>query len=97
MKYLTGSQVKDETEISLDAALLAHGKKKQESKLRPSEQKEPRISENVTRRPKQENKPVRWHRKSPGDREQETEVARKINQGCGLLRTRENVGQQLCG
>jgi hypothetical protein len=43
----------------------------------------------VTRRRKQENKPVRWHRKSPGDQEQETEAARKMNQGRGLLRERE--------
>jgi hypothetical protein len=73
----------------LAATLLAQGKKNWESKLEPGEQKEPWISENVTRRRKQENKPVRWHRKSPGDQEQETEAARKMNQGRGLLRERE--------
>jgi hypothetical protein len=73
----------------LAAALLAHEKKKWESKLRPGEQKEPQIGENVTRRRKQENKPVRWHHKSSGDREQETEASRKMNKGCGLLRARE--------
>jgi hypothetical protein len=88
-KSLARTKVKDETEISLAAALLAQEKKKWESKLRPGEQKEPQIGENVTRRRKQENKPVRWHHKSSGDREQETEASRKMNKGCGLLRARE--------